>query len=113
MPRGCAAGETIFNAWVTLAQPAIIQELARAGFLSVTLDYQHGLCSFDDLASCIPTAGLHGMAVTVRLPLGHYTLVSRVLDAGAGAVIRPMVNTATEAKALVNAAKFPPVGERS
>jgi 4-hydroxy-2-oxoheptanedioate aldolase len=107
------AGETVFNAWVTLPQPAVLQELARAGFHSITLDFQHGLCSFDSLLSCIPTAASHKMSVCVRLPVADRALASRVLDAGAGSVIMPMVNSAADAKILVNATKFPPVGERS
>jgi 4-hydroxy-2-oxoheptanedioate aldolase len=107
------ANATVFNAWVTLAQPAIVQELARAGFHSITFDFQHGLCSFDSLLSCIPTAVSHKMSVCARLPLADHALASRVLDAGAGAVIMPMINSAAEAKMLVDTVKFPPVGERS
>jgi len=107
------AGETVFNAWVTVSHPSIIQELARAGFLAITFDFQHGVCSFDDLLNCIPTAASHDIAVAVRLPLGDYGLASRVLDAGAGAVIMPMVNSSAQAKAFVDVVKFPPIGERS
>jgi 4-hydroxy-2-oxoheptanedioate aldolase len=51
--------------------------------------------------------------VTVRVPLKDHSLASRVLDAGAGAVIMPMVNSVADAQALVAATKFPPVGSRS
>ncbi len=107
------AGETVFNAWVTLAHPAILQELARSGFGSVTFDFQHGLCSYEDLVACIPAATANGMSVVVRVPLSDHALASRALDAGASAVIMPMVHSAAEAKALVEVTKFPPLGERS
>ena len=107
------AGETVFNAWVTLAHPAILQELARSGFGSVTFDFQHGLCSYDDLIACIPAAEASDLSVAVRVPLRDHALACRALDAGAGAVIMPMVNNSAEAKALVDATKFPPAGERS
>lgn len=41
----------------------------------------------------------------------HY--VSRVLDGGAQGVIVPPVNNRAEAEALVEAAKYPPLGHRS
>ena len=49
----------------------------------------------------------------VRVPVGDFGAVSRVLDFGAEAVIAPMINTAADARAFAAAAKFPPVGERS
>jgi 4-hydroxy-2-oxoheptanedioate aldolase len=54
-----------------------------------------------------------GSAPLVRVPLGDFAMVSRVLDFGAEGVIAPMINTAADARAFAAAAKFPPVGERS
>ena len=54
-----------------------------------------------------------GAAPLVRVPLGDFVMVSRVLDFGAEGVIAPMINTAADARAFVAAAKYPPLGERS
>src|SRR5260370_20586822 len=59
-------------------------------------------------------AALHaGMAPSVRVPANTPDYVSRVLDGGALGVIAPHIRSADEAKAVVSAAKFPPLGERS
>ncbi len=47
------------------------------------------------------------------MPVGDMAMASRVLDVGAEGVIAPMINTPEEARALVAATKYPPVGERS
>jgi len=54
-----------------------------------------------------------GRPALVRIPVGDNALASRVLDMGAEAVIAPMINSAEDARALIAATKFPPVGERS
>ena len=54
-----------------------------------------------------------GAAPIVRVPLGDFAMVSRVLDFGAEGIIAPMINTAADARAFAAAAKFPPIGERS
>src|SRR5262249_47720698 len=54
-----------------------------------------------------------GVAPFVRVPANTPAYVSRVLDGGALGVIAPHIRSAEEAKAVVRAAKFPPLGERS
>jgi 4-hydroxy-2-oxoheptanedioate aldolase len=60
-------------------------------------------------------AAIHaaGAAPMVRVPLGDFAVVSRVLDFGAEGVIAPMINTVEDARAFAAAAKYPPIGERS
>src|SRR5215510_14021419 len=54
-----------------------------------------------------------GIAPFVRVPALTADYISRVLDGGALGVIAPHVRSAEDARAVVAAAKFPPVGERS
>ncbi len=103
----------MFNAWVTVAHPAIVNEFARAGFQSVTIDVQHGFCDYAALVNCANVAAARGLSMAVRVPFNDFSLASRALDAGAAAIIMPMVNTADDAKQLVSATKYPPAGERS
>lgn len=49
----------------------------------------------------------------VRVAANSSEWISRVLDAGAQAVIVPHVNSAEEAQRVVDCAKFAPLGERS
>jgi 4-hydroxy-2-oxoheptanedioate aldolase len=107
------AGETIYSAWCGLGAPIVAELIAREGFGAVAFDQQHGLYDMATTAAGIASARLTGAAPVVRIPLGDFSVASRVLDFGAEAVIAPMINTPADARALVMATKYPPIGERS
>jgi 4-hydroxy-2-oxoheptanedioate aldolase len=54
-----------------------------------------------------------GITPFVRVPTTRPEHVSRVLDGGALGIIAPHIRSAEDAKRLVSAAKYPPLGERS
>jgi 4-hydroxy-2-oxoheptanedioate aldolase len=107
------AGEIVHSAWCGLAAPIVAETIAREGFSAVTLDQQHGLYDMGTTAAGIAAVRAAGAAAVVRVPLGDFAVVSRVLDFGAEAAIAPMINTVDDARAFVAAAKYPPLGERS
>jgi 2-keto-3-deoxy-L-rhamnonate aldolase RhmA len=49
----------------------------------------------------------------VRVPEREYGMIGRLLDGGADGIIAPRVETADEARTLVEACRFPPNGHRS
>ncbi|KAM0217529.1 hypothetical protein ACHAQD_007272 [Fusarium lateritium] len=53
-----------------------------------------------------------GISPLIRIRMTHSDLIKRALDAGAHGIIVPMINTAEDAKAVVQSAKFPPQGLR-
>ncbi len=107
------AGETVFSGWCGLPYPIVAETLGRDGFPAVTLDGQHGLWDINAILMTIAAIRQGGAAPIVRVPVGEFATVSRVLDFGAEGIIAPMINTAEDARALAAAAKYPPVGERS
>ena len=54
-----------------------------------------------------------GIAPFVRVPANTSDYISRVLDAGALGIIAPHIHSAQDAREVVRAAKYPPMGERS
>jgi 4-hydroxy-2-oxoheptanedioate aldolase len=111
--RRLTAGETVFTGWCGLPAPLVAETVAREGFAAVTLDAQHGLWDLAGILTGIAAVRQGGAAPIVRVPVGDFGMVSRVLDFGAEGVIAPMINTAADARAFAAAAKFPPIGERS
>jgi len=107
------AGETIFSGWCGLPYPIVAETLGRDGYPAVTLDSQHGLWDLNAILTTIAAVRQGGAAPIVRVPVGDFATVSRMLDFGAEGIIAPMINTVEDARALSGAAKFPPVGERS
>lgn len=113
LARRLRDGETVFTGWCALGAPIIAELCAREGFTAVTLDQQHGLFDMAATAAGIAAIRAAGAAPIVRVPLGDVAVASRVLDLGAAGVIAPMINTAEDARALVSATKYPPIGDRS
>jgi 4-hydroxy-2-oxoheptanedioate aldolase len=107
------AGETVHTGWCGLPAPMVAEIVGREGFSAVTLDSQHGMWDLAALAAGIAGVRQGASAPIVRVPLGDFAMVSRVLDFGAEGVIAPMINTAADARAFAAAAKYPPLGERS
>jgi len=113
LARTLRAGESVFAGWCSLPYPIVAETLARDGFAAVTLESQHGLWDMSAMLTGIAAVRQAGAAPVVRVPVGDFAMVSRVLDFGAEAIIAPMINTAADARAFAAAAKFPPLGERS
>jgi 4-hydroxy-2-oxoheptanedioate aldolase len=107
------AGETVFSGWCGLPYPIVAETIGRDGFPAVTLDSQHGLWDLNAILAAIAAVRQGGAAPVVRVPVGEFATVSRVLDFGAEGIIAPMINTPADARALAASAKYPPIGERS
>lgn len=89
---------------------ARILEVAGADFALV--DMEHSGLSAADVADQM--AWLRGTAVVplVRVPQAEYHFIARALDAGALGVMVPDVKDGAQARAIVAAAKYPPLGQR-
>ena len=107
------AGQFCTTAWVGMAEPAIAELLVREGFDSAMLDMQHGAFGTESCIRGIGMVALAGKPCIVRIPVGDFSTASRMLDAGAAAIIAPMINSAADARRLAAFTKFPPLGERS
>ena len=107
------AGECVVTAWIGVNDPAIPDQLAREGYDAVTLDMQHGAIDIAGAMRAISAAALAGKPAIVRIPVGEFATASRVIDAGAAAVIAPMINSADDARRFAEFMKFPPLGQRS
>ena len=106
-------GTPAFTAWCGIPEPAIAGLLAREDFDAVTLDMQHGGIDFSTALRAIPLVAAAGKPSAVRIPVGDFAAASRLLDAGASAVIAPMINTIEDARRFGSFMKYPPLGERS
>jgi 4-hydroxy-2-oxoheptanedioate aldolase len=79
----------------------------------VWIDGQHGELGYDDILGLVRACDLVGTSAIVRVPGHEAGPIGKVLDTGAAGVIVPCVDTPEQAQAVVKAAKFPPLGNRS
>lgn len=106
-------GRTLLNAWLTLNSPFLIELIGEAGFDCITIDQQHGLGGNETLLQCLTAARGAGLPSIVRVAENDFGLIGRALDAGAQAIMCPMIDSLEDAEAFVQAVKFPPRGLRS
>jgi 4-hydroxy-2-oxoheptanedioate aldolase len=112
--RGGAGVRPSCGSWITLADPETARIFARtSGFPWLCLDMEHCAADLRDAVAVFGAVADAGVAPLVRVPRGTHENIKRVLDAGAFGVVAPMVETAEEARAIVNACKYPPLGTRS
>ncbi|SDQ63146.1 HpcH/HpaI aldolase/citrate lyase family protein [Quadrisphaera sp. DSM 44207] len=102
-----------FGLWNHLADPAVAELVAAGPFDYVCVDLQHGLAAPGQLPGLLQAMRAAGRAPVVRVPWNEPAAVMRALDAGAAAVLVPMVDSAEDAARAASACRFPPAGSRS
>ena len=85
---------------------------ANAGAEFAVYDMEHTGWDVETIRMLIATTPRPRLVPIVRIPTTQYHFVSRVLDMGAMGIMAPMVESAEEARLLVQSAKYPPVGRR-
>jgi 2-keto-3-deoxy-L-rhamnonate aldolase RhmA len=109
-----AQREPLLSLGIRNARTAEIVRIAQtAGFGVVWVDLEHSAMSIDCASQMLATAADLGMEAWVRIPERDYGVIGRLLDGGATGIVAPRVETVEEAQKVVNAARFPPRGQRS
>ncbi len=106
--RGTAFGTMVFEFSTT----GIARIAAAAGAEFVIFDMEHTGWSIETIRTLLATASGGDLVPMVRVPATEYHFLARVLDAGARGVMVPMVESAEQARRIVQATKYPPVGRR-
>jgi 2-keto-3-deoxy-L-rhamnonate aldolase RhmA len=105
--------DIVLGLFQQLAFPRVSRYLAQQGWDWIILDMQHGSFDYESAYECIHTLRSAGAKPIVRVSVGNYSEIQKVLDLGALGVVVPMVNSRQEAKQAAEAAKYPPLGNRS
>lgn len=108
-----AAGEKAINGWCAIPSAVTAEMVGRAGFDMVTVDLQHGLIDYPMALSMVQVLQGLPAPVLARVPWNEPGIIAKVLDAGFSGLICPMINTAQDARALVQASRYAPLGGRS
>ena len=103
----------VFNFYCTLPAPFIAELAGRAGFGAVTLDLQHGLIDYHSAVAMITALAGCDVVPMVRTPPLDAGLAMKLLDAGVLGITCALIESGSEAEALVRACRYPPRGERS
>jgi 4-hydroxy-2-oxoheptanedioate aldolase len=108
-----AQGKTAVNGWLAIPNSFAAEVMAHQGWDTLTIDMQHGLIDDGALVSMLQAIQATPTMPVVRVPWLEPSAIMKVLDAGAQAIICPMVNTREDAQKLVSHVRYAPKGGRS
>jgi 2-dehydro-3-deoxyglucarate aldolase/4-hydroxy-2-oxoheptanedioate aldolase len=92
--------------------PRVMRLLAAAGVDFALFDLEHTAWDAESLRRTLAAGRDTGIHTVTRVVRAQYPLVATALDAGSRGVMAPMVESADEARLLVESARYPPLGRR-
>jgi 2-dehydro-3-deoxyglucarate aldolase len=100
------------GSWMQIPHSSVAEIMGQAGYDWVAADMEHGAIAVHQLPDLFRALELGGTLPLARLAHGHSKDCKQVLDAGAGGVIVPMVETAEQLTMVRDACRWPPAGTR-
>ncbi len=101
------------NGWLAIPNSFSAEVMAHQGWDTLTIDMQHGLIDEGALVPMLQAISSTPTVPIVRVPWLEPGVLMKALDAGAYAVICPMINTREDAQKLVAYTHYAPQGTRS
>ena len=103
----------VLNGWLMLESSITAEIMSRQGYDSLTIDMQHGLIGYSDVLKILQSIKESKVSSIVRVPWLDPGVIMKSLDAGANAIICPMINNRKEAETFISSMRYPPMGIRS
>jgi 4-hydroxy-2-oxoheptanedioate aldolase len=110
--RSLAAGRQQVGLWVSLASAYSAELVAGSGFDWLLIDTEHSPNEVDNTLAQLQAVAASPVSAVVRPAWNDKVLVKRHLDIGAQTLLIPYVQSEEEARAAVEAVRFPPKGVR-
>ncbi|WP_454724909.1 MULTISPECIES: HpcH/HpaI aldolase family protein [Cupriavidus] len=117
--RALQSGRAQIGVWSTIPSPYVSELIAGAGYDWVLLDTEHTptdvplmVSQLQATAAGQPADGMLPVHAVVRPAWNDPVLIKRYLDIGAQTLLLPFVQNADEARAAVQATRYPPAGIR-
>jgi len=110
--RGILSQRAVVGTFSKSLDPAFIEIMGHTSFDFVVLDLEHGPNTVLSLQNLIRAATVTDLFPVVRVKARTPSLISEVLDVGAGGIQAPAISSKSEAQEVVQAARFAPLGMR-
>ena len=92
--------------------PFYVRHAAHVGYDLIWLDLEHRAMSEREVQSLLTLCHYNDIDCMVRPPTREHSRLYRYIEDGATAVMMPLISDAATAQRIVNAVKFPPLGNR-
>lgn len=100
------------GSWMQIPHPSVAEIMGYAGYAWVAVDMEHGAIAVHQLPDLFRALELGGTLPMVRLAQGGPNDCKQALDAGAGGVIVPMIESVAQLEQVRDACRWPPAGKR-
>ncbi|ANC31985.1 HpcH/HpaI aldolase family protein [Isoptericola dokdonensis] len=107
-----AADRPLAGMWVCSGSPLVAEICADAGLDWLLVDMEHGPNDLPSVLAQLQAVAAFPVAPLVRVPSDDAVTIKQVLDLGAQNLLVPMVSSAAQARAAVEAVHYPPRGRR-
>ena len=108
-----AEDKAAVNGWLAIPNSFSAEVMAHQGWDSLTIDLQHGVVDYQAMVGMLQAISTTPTVPVVRVPWLEPGIIMKTLDAGAYAIICPMINTREDAQKLVAYSHYAPRGTRS
>ena len=105
-------GEVQIGLWLSSTTSYMAEIAATSGYDWLLIDGEHAPNTMQDLYHQLQAIAPYASQPVIRPVEGAKALIKQVLDIGAQTLLIPMVDSAEQARQVVAATRYPPVGER-
>jgi 4-hydroxy-2-oxoheptanedioate aldolase len=110
--QAISKGNTQYGLWAGIPDTTSAEICAGSGFDWLLLDGEHAPFDMRAIYNYLQAVAAYDVHPIVRIVEGDKNLIKQLLDYGAQTLLIPMVDTAEQAGALVEAMRYPPQGIR-
>jgi 2-dehydro-3-deoxyglucarate aldolase len=105
-------GGSTVGSWLQIPHPSVAEIMGQSGYDWIAIDLEHGSIGVEQLPDVFRAIELGGTLPLVRVAEGVAKDCKQALDAGAGGVIAPMIESAAQLRSICDACRWPPAGTR-
>ncbi|MBI4276973.1 MAG: hypothetical protein HY660_00830 [Armatimonadetes bacterium] len=106
------AGQPSWGFYTSFPSPDLLEFMGHLGFEFVWLDNEHSPMDVDNAAHLVRACETAGVVPIMRVSANDSAQILSYLEIGIMGVMVPHVNTAEDARRIVNAVRYRPLGRR-
>lgn len=110
--RLTGANRPLVGMWVCSGSPLVAEICAGGGLDWLLVDMEHAPNGLESVLAQLQAVAAYPTTPLVRVPTADVVTIKGVLDVGAQNLLVPMISSAAEARAVVEAVRYPPRGRR-
>lgn len=109
---GLLQGKVQIGLWLSTTSSYMAEIAATSGYDWLLIDGEHAPNTVQDLYHQLQAIAPYASHPVIRPVEGNRSLIKQVLDIGTRTLLIPMVDTAEQARDIVSATRYPPIGTR-